>query len=138
MKFSTVLYVDDVPPVLDFYRRAFGIEPSFVDLDVNLPGRGSEGRYQFASLNVTEGSLQCATHELGRLLMPGYARPATGQPSGVEIAFYAPDVSAAYDRAIEAGAHSVAAPKVMPWGQTVAYVRSIEGTFVGICSPLPS
>jgi uncharacterized glyoxalase superfamily protein PhnB len=137
MKFSTVLYVDDVPTVLDFYGRAFGIEPEFVDLEVALPGRDPDGRYQFASLDMEGGSLQFATHDLGRLLMPGYSRPTTGQPSGVEIAFYTRDVAAAYRRAVEAGALEVAEPKEMPWGQTVAYVRSVEGTFVGICSPLP-
>jgi uncharacterized glyoxalase superfamily protein PhnB len=136
MKISTVLYVDDVPKVLEFYERAFGIQAEFVDLDVALPGREPEGCYQFASLKVEGGNLQCATHDLGRLLMPSYSRPPTGQPSGVEIAFFAPDVSAAYHRAVQAGAQGVAEPKEMPWGQTVAYVQSIEGTFVGICSPL--
>ena len=27
----TVLYVDEVPPVVDFYRRAFGLELRFFD-----------------------------------------------------------------------------------------------------------
>ena len=43
MKLSTVIYVDDVPKVLDFYGRAFGIEAEFVDLDVNVPGREPGG-----------------------------------------------------------------------------------------------
>jgi hypothetical protein len=30
MKISTVIYVDDVPEVLDFYLRAFGIGAAFV------------------------------------------------------------------------------------------------------------
>lgn len=68
--------------------------------------------------------------------MPGYAKPADGQVAATEIAFYTSDVDGAYRRAVEAGAVPLAAPKAMPWGQTVAYVRSIEGTFVGICSPL--
>jgi len=28
---ATVLYVDQVSPVVDFYRRAFGLEPRFFD-----------------------------------------------------------------------------------------------------------
>ena len=29
-----------------------------------------------------------------------------------------------------------AEPKVMPWGQTVADVRSVEGTLIGLCTPM--
>ena len=63
-------------------------------------------------------------------------RPAGGGPSGVEVAFYTDDVLAAFARAVGAGAVVIAAPKVMPWGQTVAYVRSIEGTLIGLCTPI--
>jgi len=134
---STVIYVDDVRPVLAFYRAAFGLEPRFLDLDVQLPGRAADGRYHYAALATEGGSLQFGTHDLGTLLMPAYARPADGLPAGVEIFFYTSEVVHAYGRALEAGAEAVAEPKVMPWGQTVAYVRSVEGTFIGIGSPLP-
>ena len=133
---SIVIYVDSVPAVLDFYRRAFGLEPGLVDLDVLLPGRAAEGDYQFASIDAGGGTLQFGTHDLGALLMPGYTKPASGQVEATEIAFYTSDVDGAYRRAVEAGAMPLSAPKAMPWGQTVAYVRSVEGTFVGICSPL--
>ena len=134
---GTVLYVDDVPAVLEFYGRAFGLEPTFVDLDVDLPGRKPDGRYQFATVDMDGGTLHFSSHDLGALLMPAYTRSATGQPTGVEIAFYTSDVAGAYAHALGAGAEPVAEPKVMPWGQTVSYVRSIEGTFVAICSPPP-
>jgi lactoylglutathione lyase len=132
---ATVIYVDDVPPVLEFYRAAFGLEPRFVDLDVKLPDRPPHGRFHYAVLATEGGSLQFGTHDLGNLLMPAYGRPADGRPSGVEIFFHASDVPAAYGRALQAGAQPVAEPRLMPWGQTVAYVRSLEGTFVGIGSP---
>jgi lactoylglutathione lyase len=78
-----------------------------------------------------------ASHRCGERMMPGgYSRPAGGRPSGVELAFFTADVAAAFERACGAGASTVAEPKVMPWGQTVAYVRSIEGTIIGLCSPL--
>ena len=44
--------------------------------------------------------------------------------------------AAAFKRAIEAGAAAIAEPKVMPWGQTVAYVRAREGTLIGQCTPM--
>jgi catechol 2,3-dioxygenase-like lactoylglutathione lyase family enzyme len=86
---STVIYVDDVPPVLEFYRAAFGLEPRFVDLDVQLPDRPAHGRYHYAVLATEGGSLQFGSHDLGTLLMPAYVRPVDGRPSGVEIFFYA-------------------------------------------------
>ncbi len=136
MKISTVIYVDDVPTVLGFYKEAFGIGAAFVDLDVQLPNRKPDASYQFAALDVDGSALHLATHDLGSLLMPGYKRPSTGEPTGVEIAFETADVRGVYHSAVQAGAEIIAAPHVMPWGQTVAYVRSVEGTFVGICSPV--
>lgn len=133
---STVIYVDDVAPVLDFYRAAFGCETRFYDPDVQLAGRTPGARYQFAEVDTEGGTLHFATPALGALLMPGFERSPTGQPAGVEIAFFCDDVQAAFDRAVSAGAAVVRPPTQMPWGQHVAYVRSIEGTFVGLCSPL--
>ncbi len=132
---GTLIYVDDVPAVLDFYQRAFGIEAKFVDLDVQLPRKDPSAAYQFAELDTEGGSLQIASHSLGVLLLPGYQRPADGRPTGVEIAFISKDVDHAYERAVAAGAVVLAAPKLMPWGRTIAYVRSIEGTLVALCSP---
>lgn len=126
---STVLYVDDVPSVLDFYRRAFGLETRFFDSE-----------YQFATLKTDQdvgAALQVASHECGKRMMGNaYLRPADGQPCGVEVAFYTSDVAVAFARAVDAGAVPLSEPKVMPWGQTVGYVRSIEGTHIGLCTPI--
>ena len=124
---ATVIYVDDdVPGVLAFYRRAFGLETRFYD-----------PTYEFGELETGGPAIAFATHRTGELLMPGtYQRPDRGQPSGVEIAFFAADVAAAFKRAIDAGAVTIAEPKVMPWGQTIAYVRAIEGPLIGLCTPM--
>lgn len=39
-------------------------------------------------------------------------------------------------KAVKAGAELIAKPTEKPWGQTVSYVRSIEGTLIEICSPM--
>jgi lactoylglutathione lyase len=127
MKFwGTVLYVEDVPAVMDFYRRVFGLETRFYDAAL-----------QFAELETGSAPLGIASHQVGEMLMPGqYQRPEGGQPSGVEVAFTTSDVPAAFAKAVEAGAVVLAEPKVMPWGATVAYVRSIEGTLIGLSTPV--
>ena len=59
------------------------------------------------------------------------------RPAGVEIGFLTLDVPAAFSQAVAAGAVPLAEPKVMPWGATVAYLQSPEGTIVGLSTPMP-
>ena len=123
---STVLFVKDVSKVLTFYERAFGFELKFYDKD-----------FDFGMLDAGGVELGIASDKAGERMMPGgYQASKSGHPEGVEIAFYTEEVSAAYQRAVDAGAASLAAPKKMEWGQAVAYVRSIEGTIIGFCTPV--
>jgi uncharacterized glyoxalase superfamily protein PhnB len=125
MRFGgTVLYVDEVSPVVDFYRRAFGLELRFFDEALG-----------FAELETGGSTLAVAAHSLGEMLMPdGYSRPADGA-AGVEIAFITHDVSASFAKAIAEGARPITPPKRMPWGLEVAYVRAPEGTLIGFSEP---
>ncbi|MBI1786910.1 MAG: VOC family protein [Acidobacteria bacterium] len=126
--FGTVLYVDEVSAVVDFYRRAFGLELRFFDEPLG-----------FAELDTGGSTLAIAAHSLGEMLMPGrYSRPAGGRPAGVEIAFFTGDVAASFAAAIAAGAEPIAAPRRMPWGLEVAYVRAPEGTLIGFSEPPPA
>jgi lactoylglutathione lyase len=94
--------------------------------------------FDFGILNMEGGSIGFASNHSGELMMPGkFPASKNGQPDGVEIAFYSSDVALDYRTAIEAGAESLAAPRKMEWGQTEAYVKSIEGTIIGICSEIP-
>ena len=125
---GTVLYVEEVPPVVDFYRRAFGLELRFFDETLG-----------FAELETGGSTVAIAAHSLGEMLMPGgYLRPADGHPAGVEIAFITRDVPASFARAIAEGAKPVTSPKRMPWGLEVAYVQAPEGTLIGFSEPPPS
>jgi lactoylglutathione lyase len=122
---GVAVYVDDVKAVLDFYRRAFGFETCFFDPE-----------YDYGELDAGGPHLGIASHTLGRAVMPErYVPPArTGESFAFEIGFFTEDVAGAFARAVSAGAEAVAEPKTMPWGGTVAYVRSIEGTLVVICT----
>jgi len=126
MRFAgTVLYVDEVSAVADFYRRAFGLERRFFDEALG-----------FAELETGGSALYIASHALGEMLMPGmYMRPVDGQPAGVEIAFLTRDVPASFTKAIAEGASPITAPRRMPWGLEVAYVRAPEGTLIGLSEP---
>jgi lactoylglutathione lyase len=69
----------------------------------------------------------------------GYTKVSPNEkPLGMEIALTTPEVADAYEKAIAVGAMPIAEPKTKPWGQVVSYVRSIEGTLVEICSPMPA
>src|SRR5215472_3013985 len=122
---GTVLYVDQVSPVVDFYRRAFGLNVRFFDEALG-----------FAELETGGSMLAIATHALGEMLMPNqYLRPANGQPAGIEIAFITLDVPASFAKAIAEGATPITTPRRMPWGLEVAYVRAPEGTLIGFSEP---
>ena len=55
-------------------------------------------------------------------------------PFGIELSFITDDVPAAFDRAVASGAIPVREPAKKPWGQTVSYVRSIDGTVIEIAT----
>jgi uncharacterized glyoxalase superfamily protein PhnB len=122
----TIIYVDDVAATLEFYENAFGLATRFLH----------ESGY--GELETGATVLAFAAHEVAEQNLPeGYARiSAEGKPFGVEIGLTTTDVPAAYEQAVAAGAQPVSEPKTKPWGQVVAYVRSIEGTLVELCSPM--
>ena len=129
MQFAgAVLYVDDVQATVDFYRRAFGLKLRFFDESLG-----------FAELATGGSTLFIASHSLGQMLMPGvYHRPPEGGPVGVEIAFLTENVPASAAKAVAEGAVMIAAPKRMPWGLEVAYVRAPDGTIIGFSEPPPA
>jgi lactoylglutathione lyase len=127
MKFGwAIVYVNDVKTVLDFYAKAFGLPTRFLH---------ESGGY--GELVTGETTLAFASHQMGEMHLPkGYMKSdPTGKPLGMEFAFTTEDVAGAYAKAVAAGAVAISGPEVKPWGQTVAYVRSIEGTLISICTP---
>ena len=122
---ATVLYVDDVSAAIDFYVRAFGIAVRFRDDALG-----------FAELDTGGTTLALASHSIGEYLMPGvYVRPEGGRPAGVELGFFTEDVPGRFAELTAAGAEPIAAPKRMPWGLEVAYLRAPDGTLLGLSEP---
>jgi lactoylglutathione lyase len=118
---STILYVDDVIAIVEFYEQAFGFERAFVAPDSS-----------YATLANDGGTLAFA----GRDGAPAGVARANEQPAGFEIWIESDDVPALFLRAVEAGATAIAEPITKPWGQMVAYVTDPNGTLVEIGAPV--
>jgi len=125
MKFKyTILYVENVPETLAFYQQAFGVEQRMLH---------ESGGY--GELDTGSTTLAFASFEQLAALGKNPTAPTPGRPS-FEIAFETDDVSAAFERAIAAGAAAVMQPDQMPWGQVISYVTDKNGFLVEICSPV--
>lgn len=121
LQFATaVVYTADIAATVAFYERATGLAPSYYDRELG-----------FALLGP-EQTVAVASHAAGELMLDaGYASTEHGRVRGAELAFWVDDVPAAFARAVAAGAVALTPPRVMPWGQTVAYVEAPEGTILG-------
>ena len=128
MKFGyTIVYVPSVAEALAFYEKAFGFQIRFLH---------ESGQY--GELESGSTTLAFASHAMGEMNFGADYVPvsASAVPPGIELAFVTDDVAAAYARAVAAGALPLHAPAQKPWGQVVAYVRSLEGSLVELCSPV--
>ena len=122
----TIIYVESVEKVLQFYKKAFGFEIKFIH---------DSGDY--GELNTGETVLAFASHELGEANIGKFIKVGEKEkPLGFELAFVTNNVSTAYEKAIACGAAVIKTPEEKPWGQTAAYVRAMEGTVIEICSPI--
>ena len=123
----TIIYVPDVEATVAFFESAFDMQRRFVSDD---------GTY--GELNTGGVTLSFASETLADSNLPdGYLPLRPDQkPAGFEIGFTTDNVSAAVERAVAAGAVVAAEPTVKPWGQTVAYVRDLNGVLIEICTPV--
>lgn len=128
LQFATaVIYTDDVADTVTFYERATGLTASYYDRELG-----------FALLGA-EQAVAIASHAAGALMLEaGYESVRGGRVRGAELAFWAEDVAAAFEAAERAGARPLTPPRVMPWGQTVAYVEAPEGTILGFVTRVPA
>ena len=128
MKFSyIILYVKEVAQAVAFYEQAFGLKLRFMD---------ESGRY--AEMETDTTTLAFAVNKLATSNLPqGFQENSRSHlPAGIEVGFVTDDVAQDFKGAIAAGAAVVAEPKFKPWGQTVAYVRDLDGILVSINTPM--
>lgn len=123
----TILYVQDVTKSVDFYENAFGLRRKFISPEND-----------YGELLVGATTLSFVSIELANSnLTDGFVTSSlTNKPFGIEIGFTTDNVEATISAAINAGATMVEKPKTKPWGQTVAYVRDIDGFLIEICTAM--
>jgi lactoylglutathione lyase len=120
-----ILYVTDVEASISFYERAFCQTRNFI-----APG-GDYGELRGTPVPISFARRDLATASTG--LSVGAVPPA-GATLPFEIAFVANDVAEALRVAVEAGAVLVKPVTQKPWGQSVAYVKDINGFLVELCT----
>lgn len=122
----TILYVPDVTAAIAFYETAFGLKLRFLH----------ESKL-YAEMETGAVTLSFAGEEMaetnGLAIRPGRKGDLA---AGFEIALICDDPQAAWDRAKAAGATPVKPPEAKPWGQTVGYVRDLNGYLVELCSDM--
>lgn len=123
----TILYVVDVNKAIEFYEKAFGFQRKFITPDDS-----------YGELNTGNTNLSFALHSLAKSnLKNGYLESSLQkQAFGIEIGISTPNVEETIKKAIEAGGKLEAEPKQKPWGQTVSYIRDLDGFLIEICTPM--
>ena len=123
----TLFYVDDVEKSISFYKNAFGLEAGFVDKE----------NKQYGELITGSTKLGFVQHQTAASHGFQYEHASLDKnPFATEIGFISEDVPASFDKAIAAGAVAASKPQQKPWGQTVSYVRDLNGFLVEICSAM--
>ena len=118
-----ILVVKDVPRSVAFYEAAFGFKAGSVD---------PSGQY--AELATGETNLTLSSQGIAHMLLGDDFRPNDPQatPAGILVGVIVPDVAAAYQSALKAGATPVAAMRSVPWGMELAHVRDLDGIVIEI------
>lgn len=122
-----ILYVADVSRSIAFYENAFGFERKFI-----TPER------DYAELISGETTISFASIELANSnLKNGFIESKqTGKPFGIELAMVTTNVLEIVEKSVALGAVLVEQPLQKPWGQTVAYIRDLDGFLLEICTPV--
>lgn len=123
----TILYVADVAQAMSFYERAFGFTQKF-----RTP-ENDYGEMVSGSTALAFASKELAQSNLSQGFLDSFSKE---KPFGIELGFVTADVAAAVEKAVAEGAVLYEPLKTKPWGQTVAYIRDLDGFLIELCSPV--
>jgi lactoylglutathione lyase len=123
----TILYVNDVSKSVEFYENSFGFSRKFITPEND-----------YAELLSGETTISFASKTLANSnLKNGFIESNLDQnPFAIEIGLVTDNVPETVINAQKFGAVVLEEPKEKPWGQTVAYIRDIDGFLIEICTPI--
>lgn len=123
----TILYVQDVTKAIEFYENSFGFERKFISPDND-----------YGELSTGETTISFASKELALSnLKNGFIESdLSKKPFAIELGFATNEVEKYIENSLKHGAKIEQEPKQKPWGQTVAYIRDIDGFLIEICTPM--
>jgi len=123
----TILYVNDVPKSIEFYKNALGFEQKMLTPE-NDYGEIMSGPTTIAFANF----------ELGRSnIKKGFIESdISKKPFGLELAFTTNNVEKTMKKAIANGATLLENAVTKPWGQEVGYLKDLNGFILEICTPI--
>ncbi|GGE95579.1 Catechol 2,3-dioxygenase [Chishuiella changwenlii] len=123
----TILYVEDVTKSIEFYENSFGFEGKFITPEND-----------YGELNTGETTISFASKTLATSnLKNGFVESNISQkPFAIELGLVTDDVEKYINQAIQNGAIIEQEAKQKPWGQTVAYIRDIDGFLIELCTPM--
>jgi lactoylglutathione lyase len=120
-----IVYVDDVPASVRFYRDLLGFEEMYRFPDTEEPG--------YVALRLNDGKIG-----LSGASFPGIhgkpQRPVTGRP--FELCLEVADVDGFLGELRAGGVRVLAEPADQVWGERVAYVEDPDGNPVHIRGPV--
>ena len=128
MKYAyTIIYVENVPETIEFYKKAFGFEQKFVTPE-NDYGEliSGETTIAFASIELGNSNFKQGFEKINK----------SKDPVGVEMAFTTKNIETDFKKAIEEGAIEFESLVEKPWGQKVGYVLDNNGFLIEICTPI--
>ncbi|WP_407478803.1 VOC family protein [Elizabethkingia anophelis] len=123
----TIFYVKNVTKSIEFYEKSFGFERKFITPEND-----------YGELNTGETSIAFASLELANTNLADGFTPTNlnKKPFATEIGLITDKPENTVQQSLQYGATLVQEPLQKPWGQTVAYIRDIDGFLIEICSPM--
>lgn len=123
----TILYVSDVTKSIEFYEKSFGFNRKFITPEND-----------YGELDTGQTSIAFASIELGKSnLKDGFIESDLDQkPFAIELGFVTDNVEEITKLAEQNGAKIIEEAKQKPWGQTVAYIRDMDGFLIEVCTPM--
>jgi uncharacterized glyoxalase superfamily protein PhnB len=121
----TILYVANVVETLNFYQKAFGLNQKFTTPEKD-----------YGELDTGSTTLAFADYSIAEYNGVEIAKSDKSIPApAFELTFVTEDIEKDFKVAVEAGAEVVKQPAQKPWGQTIGYLKDLNGFLIEICTP---